>query len=421
VFTRSGSTWTQQGPKLTGTRAGAPNGNGAAFGSSVALSADGNTALIGGPSDHGGAGAAWVFTRSGSTWTQQGPKLTGAPANFGDCVALSADGNTALIGGPEDGNDGAAWVFTRSGSTWTQQGSKLTGTRVPVNALFGSSVALSADGNTALIGGPYGYEGNHDVGVVWVFTRSGSTWTQQGSKRESARASEDGGSLFGFGVALSADGNTALIGGPDDGNGGAAWVFTRSRSTWTQQRSKLTSTGATVFGESVALSADGNTALIGGDGDNDAVGAAWVFTQVAHPARVMITAMHPSPLRHGCAVETGRDERELTAVIADATCRHLRLTVHGLIHTHGKRNPSAAGTITLTYRVRLPRGPATGTARGAVKHGRWRVSLVLPAVNLDPRPPSYLITVYYNGDHNQQAGITSRRIRLESERAALHP
>ena len=93
----------------------------------VSLSADGNTALVGGWKDDSTKGAAWVFTRSGGVWSQQGPKLTGGgesgEAGFGTSVALSADGNTALIGGPGDnGRQGAAWVFTRSGSTWTQQG-----------------------------------------------------------------------------------------------------------------------------------------------------------------------------------------------------------------------------------------------------------------------------------------------------------
>src|SRR4029079_5616181 len=73
------------------------------FGASVALSGDGNTALIGGPADDDGKGAAWVFTRAGSTWTQQGAKLTGTgesgEGRFGDSVALSGAGNTALIGG----------------------------------------------------------------------------------------------------------------------------------------------------------------------------------------------------------------------------------------------------------------------------------------------------------------------------------
>ena len=156
MFTRSGSTWTQQGPKLTATD---EQGRFRRFGYSVALSGDGNTALIGGPDDKTNVGAAWVFTRSGSTWTQQGPKLTATDesgqGSFGGSVALSGDGNTALIGGPDDKtNVGAAWVFTRSGSTWTQQGPKLTASDGEGPGFFGDSVALSADGDTALIGAP---------------------------------------------------------------------------------------------------------------------------------------------------------------------------------------------------------------------------------------------------------------------------
>jgi hypothetical protein len=293
VFTRSGSTWTQQGPKLTAN----DETNSGEFGGSVALSADGNTALIGGDVDNpisatnntDGVGAAWVFTRSGSTWTQQGPKLTAndetGMGQFGGSVALSPDGNTALIGGLHDNNRvGAAWVFTRSGSTWTQQGSKLTGAGETGTADFGS-VALSADGSTALIGAPFD---NNGVGAAWVFTRSGSTWTQQGSKLTANDETGAGG--FGVGVALSADGSSALIGGPFDNPStsaslpvgvGAAWAFTRSGSTWTQQGSKLTGTGeigAGAFG-SLTMSTDGRTALIGAPLDNNGVGAAWVFTR----------------------------------------------------------------------------------------------------------------------------------------------
>ena len=273
VFTRSGETWTQQGKKLTGSGEIGP----AEFGVGVALSSDGNTALIGAPYDNGFIGAAWVFTRSGETWTQQGEKLTGngeiGQGGFGFSVALSADGNIALVGGP-----GAAWVFTRSGETWTQQGEKLTGNGEIGQGLFGWCVALSADGNTALVGGP----GDNDyVGAAWVFTRSGETWTQQGKKLTGS--GEISPAEFGFSVALSSDGNTALVGGPHEHKGvGAAWVFTRSGEIWTQQGNKLTGSGESgkgQFGESVALSADGNTALIGAVGDNDYVGAAWVFTR----------------------------------------------------------------------------------------------------------------------------------------------
>ena len=276
VFTRSGSTWTQQGEKLTG---GGEVGK-ARFGRSVALSADGNTALIGGGGDESASGAAWVFTRSGSTWTQQA-LLTGGgesgAGRFGVSVALSADGNTALIGGPaETSGVGAAWAFTRSGSEWTQQGEKLTGGGESGEGEFGYSVALSADGNTALIGGA---GDNGGRGAAWVFTRSGSGWTQQGEKLTGAE--ESGKGVFGYSVALSAEGNTALIGGPhDDKSVGAAWVFTRSGSEWTQQGEKLTGggeSGAGRFGSSVALSADGDSALIGGPYDNSRVGAVWLF------------------------------------------------------------------------------------------------------------------------------------------------
>ncbi len=119
----------QQGSKLVGTGAVGY----ARQGQSVTLSADGNTAIVGGPNDNSLAGAAWVYTRSGGVWSQQGGKLVGTgavgAAQQGFSVAISADGNTAIVGGPYDSSyNGTAWVFTRSGGVWTQQGSKLVGT-----------------------------------------------------------------------------------------------------------------------------------------------------------------------------------------------------------------------------------------------------------------------------------------------------
>ena len=215
VFTQSGGVWSQQGIKLVGTGA---VGN-AQQGVSVALSADGNTAIVGGPNDNpsagnnSGSGAAWVFVRSASgVWTQQGSKLVGTgavgSAQQGMSVALSADGNTAIVGGPGDNSHaGAAWVFTRSGGVWTQQGSKLVGTG-GVGAAQGWSVALSDDGNTAIVGGPG--DKSH-AGATWVFTRSGGVWNQQGSKLVGTGAV--GSAVQGSSVALSADGNTAVVGG----------------------------------------------------------------------------------------------------------------------------------------------------------------------------------------------------------------
>jgi hypothetical protein len=287
VFTRTGATWTQQGGKLTAIGE-TTNGS---FGDSVALSADGNTAVIGGEADNNYAGAVWVFTRTGSTWTQQGEKLTAKTGEeigsgvFGASVALSADGNTAMVGAPVDNNYlGAAWVFTRVGSTWTQQGGKLTGGGEGGKGEVGTSVALSADGNTALIGS--------NDNVAWVYARTGSAWTQQGPYL--AGAEEVGPrSQFGSSVALSSDGNIALIGGPYDGapsgsqgvlGPGAAWIFTRSGQEWHQQGKKLTATGEIGrggfgggFGDSVALSSNGATALVGAPFDNGGIGAAWVF------------------------------------------------------------------------------------------------------------------------------------------------
>ncbi len=279
VFIRSGSEWIQQGGKLTG---GSETGNGE-FGWSVALSSDGNTALVGGPEDGSGAGATWVFTRSAGKWTQEGEKLTGGgesgSGGFGYGVALSSNGDTALIGGfADNGFTGAAWVFTQSGGKWTQQGSKLTGGGESGTGSFGFSVALSSAGTTALIGGP---EDGARAGAVWVFTESAGKWTQQGEKLTPG----SGEPKFGSSVALSAEGTTALIGGPRESSGsGAAWVFTESAGKWTQQGEKLTGggeTGAGEVGSSVALGSEGNTALVGGPEDNSGVGGVWAFTRSA--------------------------------------------------------------------------------------------------------------------------------------------
>jgi hypothetical protein len=167
-----------------------------------------------------------VFARLDASWVRQGSKLTGGGeagnGYFGSSVALSADGNRALVGGYADGGDrGAAWTFTRSGTSWSQQGGKLTGGSESGNGLFGTSAALSADGTRALIGGPGDNDGK---GAAWVFARSGSSWAQQGSKLVGSGGS---GASFGAAVALSGDGKTALVGGPyADGLKGAAWAFT---------------------------------------------------------------------------------------------------------------------------------------------------------------------------------------------------
>ena len=279
VFTRSGGVWTQQGSKLVGTGATGKAHQGA----SVSLDVFGNTAILGGPGDDNSAGAAWVFTRSGGVWTQQGSKLVGTgatgKAHQGASVSLSFSGNTAIVGGPgDDSSAGAAWVFTRSGGVWTQQGIKLVGTGATGKANQGASVSLDADGKTAIVGGP---GDNNGAGAAWVFVG-----TQQGSKLVGTGAT--GKANQGASVSLDAHGKTAIVGGPGDNNGaGAAWVF-----VGTQQGSKLVGTGATGKanqGASVSLSADGKTVIVGGPGDNNGAGAAWVFVGTQQGSKLVGT------------------------------------------------------------------------------------------------------------------------------------
>jgi hypothetical protein len=317
VFTRSAGGWTQQGNKLLGSGAIGR----AVQGFSVALSADGNTAIVGGHDDNGSAGAAWVYTRSGGVWAQQRDKLVGSgavgEAFQGHAVALAADGNTAIVGGPaDDDGTGAAWVFTRSGGVWTQEGGKLVGTGVVGDAFLGNSVALSADGNTAVVSGP---GDNGGAGAVWVYTRSGGIWTEQSGKLVGTGAV---GSAIQGAAALSADGNTLIVGGFfDNGEIGAAWVFTRSGGVWSQQGNKLIGGGAAGNpvhqGFSVALSADGNAAIVSGPEDNDGTGAAWVFCRSGgmwtQQGSKLIGAGAVGPASQGRSVAMSADGR--TAIV----------------------------------------------------------------------------------------------------------
>jgi hypothetical protein len=241
--------FTQQGPKLVGA-----GGLSSQQGFSVSLSADGNTAIVGGPSDNDFIGGAWIWTRSAGVWTQQSGKLVGSgavvDANQGGSVAISADGNTALVGGvADDSSQGAVWVWTRTAGVWTQQGEKLVGSGAVGPAEQGS-VALSADGNTAMIGGQ---SDNNFVGAAWVFTRDGGIWTQQGTKLVGSGAAVFQGSS----VSLSSDGNTAIIGGLAHLQPSTAWIWTRTGALWTQQ-------GAPLIGsDAVDLSSQGPRISLG--------------------------------------------------------------------------------------------------------------------------------------------------------------
>ncbi|MEI7911858.1 MAG: choice-of-anchor D domain-containing protein [Verrucomicrobiota bacterium] len=282
VFVRNGTTWSQQA-KLTADD-GAPNDN---FGYSVAL--DGNTALIGAQGDDtaagGDAGSAYVFTRTGTVWSQQAHLFASdgaASDQFGFSVSLSGD--TALVGAylanPDAITDaGSAYVFTRSGTAWSQQ-TKLSASDKAVSDWFGVSVAISGD--TALVGA-YGANpgGLTDAGSAYVFTRSGIVWTQQAKLIASDRSASD---YLGRAVALQGD--TALVGAyaadtTGGVNAGSAYVFTRSGIYWTEQAKLTASDGAAYdnFGYAVALS--GDTTLVGAYLDDTVAGtdagSAYVF------------------------------------------------------------------------------------------------------------------------------------------------
>jgi hypothetical protein len=277
VFARTGTTWTQQA-KLLASDGSADE----QFGYSVSLSGD--TALIGTPYDVDNgvdSGSAYVFTRTGTSWTQQAKLLAPDGAEydfFGGSVSLSGD--TALIGAMNDDDNGnysgSAYVFTRTGTTWTQQ-QKLLASRRDGDQ-FGVSVSLSGD--TALIGASWNDDNGYS-GSMYVFTRTGTTWTQQQKLFASDGAAGDQ-----FGVSVSLSGDTALIGAYlDDDNGagsGSAYVFTRTGTTWTQQQKLLASDGAAgdCFGWSVSLA--GDTTFIGAPLDfveRFFLGSAYVFTR----------------------------------------------------------------------------------------------------------------------------------------------
>ncbi len=274
VFVRSGGRWIET-TELTAPDGAALDG----FGIAVALSGD--TAVIGAFRDNirGGAadtGSAYVFVRSGTTWTLQA-KLTASDAvareQFGQSVAL--DGDTVVVGAPADEEQGrfdagSAYVFERSGTAWTEQ-ARLVASDAAARDAFGWSVAVDAD--TAVVGaiGDDAPPGKPDAGSAYVFVRSETGWAEL-AKLTASDAAEF--ASFGYSVAVSAD--TALIGAPGFGSSaedtGSAYVFVRSGSTWTQQAQLTAADGATgdAFGLSVALR--GVVAVVGAARDDTAAG-----------------------------------------------------------------------------------------------------------------------------------------------------
>ena len=290
VFTRSGTTWSQDAklvPNNYSTDAGVGSGD------SVCISKDGTYVVLGGIYDSTNVtygGGAHVFVYASGSWSEQA-RLDASDAGslfmprFGSSVAIDGDNNTIAVGAADSK---AVYVFTRSGTTWSEE-QKITPTHAGnVTAdMFGGSVSLSEDGNTLAVGAYQAtYPNVSQGGEVYIFTRSGTTWSQEATIKPSDVAADD---HFGWkSLSVSADGNTLLAASRrHDSNSlsdnGAAYIFTRSGTTWTQEAKLVPSDahGNQWFGTGGSINANGDIVIVGAErsdisGDNYA-GAAYIF------------------------------------------------------------------------------------------------------------------------------------------------
>ena len=298
VYERAGNSWDQQN-KI------APNDGGGNdhFASVVSVSEDGETALFGAPYDEEGTeetestdpGSAYVFAYTDGSWRQTS-KLTGdnseATDRFGRNVALSADGNTAVVSAPREvtaERRGALYVYARQGDSWTRQ-AKFTDGDGFVDA-FGKSVAVSGDGTVVAVGAENvnaspttpetGARQPFRAGVVLVFERNDETWTRQAKLTAPDGDEED---FLGQSVTVSKAGRTVVAGAPrDDVAAGSAHVFERSNDIWDHQAKLTPSDDDTkdYFGGAVTVSGEGAVVVVGAPGDEDpngsGAGSAYAF------------------------------------------------------------------------------------------------------------------------------------------------
>ena len=286
VFVRPEGGWTDSTQDAKLTASDATGGEG--FGGGVSI--NGDTIVVGAYRDDDAgtdSGSAYVFVRPEGGWTDssEDAKLTASDAAAGDLFGLSVpiDGDTIVVGAHHDSDagsqSGSAYVFVRPEGGWTDssEDAKLTASNAAAGDLFGRIVSI--DGDTIVVGAALGDSGVSDSGSAYVFVKNGSTWSQQAKLTASDAAANDE-----FGVSVSIDGNTIVVGSryDDDGgtNSGSAYVFVWDGSTWSQQ-AKLTSSDATVndeFGLSVSIS--GNIKLVGApfeDTGGTLIGSAYVF------------------------------------------------------------------------------------------------------------------------------------------------
>ena len=266
IFVRDGETWSEQA-KLNASDGDIED----YFGAEVSI--EGDYALIGAPSDDDdglSSGSAYIFYRNGNIWTEHA-KLTSSEGDASDYFgcSVSIEGDYAVIGAEGNNNfSGAAYIFARSGDTWSEQ-VKLTASDGAHGDSFGRSVSI--EGDYAVIGAFHDDNDNgEDSGSVYIFARSGDMWAEQAKLTPSNGAAYD---FFGWSVSISED--YTIIGAVN-----SAYIFTRSGDIWAEQVELTASDGAlgVCFGLSVSLIED--YALIGAfrDSDNGAYsGSAYIF------------------------------------------------------------------------------------------------------------------------------------------------
>ena len=249
------------------------------FGYSISLSADGKSALIASYATVSGAqyaGKAYLYTLSNGTWTKahefDDPAATKDDYFGATSVALSGNGSTAVIGayGTTVGSatySGEAYIFSLVNGTWTQQAA-IPDPDATTDDYFSYPVAVSADGSSVLIGSEAAVNAQSGAGKAYLYTVSGSTWSKAHEFDDPIATAND---YFGdTGVSLSDDGKTALIGAYDVTVGsatsaGAAYIYSNVNGSWSAPVTikDPDATNNDDFGYPVAISGDGSAALIG--------------------------------------------------------------------------------------------------------------------------------------------------------------
>lgn len=286
VFTRTASGWT-----LTGEILNPEPDEGDSFGDGVALNANGRIAIIGASGDVssalGGIGEAYVFTLIADDWTHIGTLPNPEPFDLGALgrtVTLSTNGRVALLGAASSNASigsyvGEAYVFEQTSSGWIEA-SRLVNPEPDRYDYFGDAIALSGNGRTALIGAPYDEAANSlNAGEAYIFTSSNDGWEHTTTLSNPNPTRYD---LFGKPVALDDNGDTALISSSNttaEGRGEIS-IFSRTNSEWryTGKLSNPEPDEDEVFGNSVALSGNGRTALVGVSSTNPPTGEVYAFT-----------------------------------------------------------------------------------------------------------------------------------------------